>query len=444
MYPGKVRVMHQKTSPTTTAKLHAHCAVALGGDAQALVIEQASVVAEGVPARRPSRRVQLVPFGEFSARDGRPFGMAVQVVGANGQQVSKTVTARSWKVDNEAGFALMVLLNNRHADGKATFGFDYEHQSLKAATNGKPAPRSGSGSQFEWVWNKGLYITDVTWTPKAAQAILDGEYAYVSPVLFFDTDTGVVFDIFNAALVHTPALQDLAGLQVSSADLAARIGLAHQHPLEDTSVTLLEQLIAKLGLPSGTTEAVALSAVATQADKLKAVGTALNIDPATTDVPAIAAALSAATTGQAVAVALGAALQLPAEAMADPAKATAVAVDLSAKAMASGAPDAAQKAIAALSSQVATLQAAQATRDVDGLIERGQADGKLVPALVPWAKGLGVAGLSAFLKDAPVIAPTHSSAQGNTAHDPAAGSAALGADAAAIAAQLGVDVASLA
>lgn len=441
--------MHQKTSPTTTAKLHAHCAVALGGEAQALVIEQASVVAEGVPARRPSRRVQLVPFGEFSARDGRPFGMAVQVVGANGQQVSKTVTARSWKVDNEAGFALMVLLNNRHADGKATFGFDYEHQSLKAAINGKPAPRSGSGSQFEWVWGKGLYLTDVTWTPKAAQAILDGEYAYVSPVLFFDPDTGVVFDIFNAALVHTPAVQELAGLQVSSADLAARLslasaGLAHQHPLEDTPVTLLEQLIAKGVLPAGTTEANALTALIAQHSKLSAACSAINLDPATVDASAITAALSAATTGQAVAVALGAALQLSAEAMADPAKATAVAVDLSAKAMASGAPDAAQKAIVALSSQVATLQAAQATRDVDGLIERGQADGKLVPALVPWAKGLGVAGLSAFLKDAPVIAPTQSSAQGNDAHNPAAVSAALGADAAAIAAQLGVDVASLA
>lgn len=56
-----------------------NAAVALGGDAQALVIEQASVVADGVPARRPSRRVQLLPFGEFSARDGRPYGMRVQV-----------------------------------------------------------------------------------------------------------------------------------------------------------------------------------------------------------------------------------------------------------------------------------------------------------------------------------------------------------------------------
>lgn len=421
-----------------------NAAVALGGDAQALVIEQASVVADGVPARRPSRRVQLVPFGEFSARDGRPFGMVVQVAGVNGQQVSKTVTARSWKVDNEAGFALMVLLNNRHADGKATFGFDYEHQSIKSATNGKPAPRSGSGSQFEWVWDKGLYITDVNWTPKAAQAILDGEYAYVSPVLFFDPDTGVVFDIFNAALVHTPALQELAGLQVSSADLAARIGLAHQHPLEDTHVTLLEQLIAKLGLPSGTTEAVALSAVVTQADKLKAVGSALNIDPATADVPAITAALSAATTGQAVAVALGAALQLPAEAMADPAKATAVAVDLSAKVMASGTPDAAVRAVAELSSQVAALTKAQVNRDLDALVDRGLAEGKLVPATVPLLKGLGVAGLSSYLQTAPVIAPTQGSAQGNTAHDPASSSAALSADAAAIASQLGVDVASLA
>ena len=141
-------------------------------------------------------------------------------------------------------------------------------------------------------------------------------------------------------------------------------------------------------------EAVALSAVVTQADKLKAVGSALNIDPATADVPAITAALSAATTGQAVAVALGAALQLPAEAMADPAKATAVAVDLSAKVMASGTPDAAVRAVAELSSQVAALTKAQVNRDLDALVDRGLAEGKLVPATVPLLKGLGVAGLS--------------------------------------------------
>lgn len=444
--------MHHKPLAFNVSALSG-CAVALGGDVQALVIEQASVVADGVPARRPSPRVQLVPCGQFAARDGRPAGMQVQVVGADGKTTTKTVIAPAWTLSNEQGWQLAQRLNQRHnpaypaADGKtrskASFGFDYEHQSLKAATNGQPAPRSGSGTQFEWVYDDGLYITDVVWTPKATAAILDGEYGYVSPIIFFDPDTGVVVDIFNAALVHTPALQELAGLQVNSADLAARIGAAHSS-MEDSHMTLLEQLIAKLGLPAGTTEATALSAVATLGDKLNAVGTALGLNASQVDAPAIAAALSAATNGQAVAVALGAALQLPADALATPAAATTAAVALAAKAVAAGGADAAAQAIAGLSAQVAALSATNAQRELDEVIVTAKGAGKLVPAMEPWARTQSATALSAFLANAPVIAPTQATAQGHHAANPAAGTAALGTDATEIAKQLGLSVTDLA
>lgn len=423
--------------------LHLHnAAVALAGVAQALVIEQASVVADGVPTRRPSPRVQLVPFGEFASRDGRPYGMQVDVVGADGRVTQKTVTVRCWTINNQQGFDLMTRLNNRHANGKASFGFDYEHQSLTAQTSGQPAPRSGSGAKFEWVWDDGLYITDVVWTAKAAEMILAEEYKYVSPVLFFNPDTGEVLDVFNAALVHTPALQELAGLQVSFADLAARLSLAsasaaHQ-PLEDTPVNLLEQLIAKGVLPAGTTEANALAALASQHTKLSAACSALKLDPATADASAITAALGAATTGQAVAAALGAALSLPADAVADPAKATAVAVSLAAKAATAGGADASAQAIAALSAQVAQINADNTTRQLNELVDGAKHDGKLTPAMEAWARGLGVAGLSAYLQNAPVIAPTQSASQGSGAHNPAAAAAVLSADAKSIAAQLGL------
>lgn len=457
--------MHRPHPPVAIAALsapavpaHAGCAVALGGDVQALVIEQASVAgadAQGVPTRRPSPRVQLVPFGSFAARDGRPFGMPVTVAGADGKPVARTVTARAWQLSNDQGWALAHRLNERHnpaytgADGKvktkASFGFDYEHQSLQAATNGKPAPRSGSGTQFEWVHDDGLYITDVTWTPAATQSILDGEYAYVSPVLFFDPDTGVVLDVFNAALVHTPALTELAGLQVTAAELSARLHEpATQLFLETHSMTLLEQLIAKLGLPAGTTEAAALGAVATLGDKLNAVGTALGLDAAKADAPALTAALSAATNGQAVAVALGAALQLPADALATPASATTAGVALAAKAAAAGGADAATQAIAGLSAQVAALSAANAQRELDEVIAGAKSAGKLVPAMEPWARTQSAAALSAFLANAPVIAPTGASTQGQHAANPAGGTAALGADATHIASQLGLAAADLA
>jgi phage I-like protein len=438
--------MHLKFTPHQQPQ----CAVALGADVRPIVIETASASGSDVPARRPSSRVQLTPAGSFAARDGRPYGMLVTVKGADGQPVQRTVTATAWQLSNSQGYALADRLNARHnpdfyrtdattAKAKASFGFDYEHQSLNAPTNGQPAPRAGSGSRFEWVYDDGLYITDVTWTPKAAQAILDGEYLYVSPVLFFDPDTGVVVDIFNAALVNTPALQELAGLQVTAAELSARLyEPATQHFLETPPMTLLEQLIAKLGLPAGTTEAAALSAVATQHDKLNAVGTALGVDAAKADAPTITAALSAATNGQAVAVALGAALQLPADALATPATATSAAVALAAKAATAGGADAATQAIAGLSAQVAQLSAANAQRELDEVIATAKGAGKLVPAMEPWARTQSAAALSAFLANAPVIAPTQASAQGLHAANPAAGAAALGADATSIASQLGL------
>jgi phage I-like protein len=407
-------------------------AVALSATEQTLVIETLSAPqANGVPTRRPSKRVQLVPFGTFAARDGRPAGMTVKVRNAQGQLVDKPVEATAWKLDNSQGWDLARRLNARHnpeyeTDGmlagppatataktktpKASFGFDYEHQSLRAEQNGQPAPRAGSGSRFEWVYDEGLYLTDVEWTPNATKAILDGEYLYVSPVLFFDPDTGVVLDLFNAALVHTPALQELAGLQVSFADLSARLGSA-QSTMEDANVSLLEQLIARLGLPAGTTEAAAL------------------------------AALDGTRTGQQVAAAMGAALQLPADVLSDAGKAAAAAAELHAKATAP-APAAsgteANQAIAALSSEVAALKLAQQTRDVDALIDSARAAGKLVPSMEPWARTMGVAQLSAYLQAAPVIAPPQSGAQGLAGVQPPASGAALGADAASIAAQLGL------
>jgi phage I-like protein len=66
-----------------------------------------------------------------------------------------------------------------------------------------------------------------------------------------------------------------------------------------------------------------------------------------------------------------------------------------------------------------------------------------VPAMEPWARTQSAAALSAFLANAPVIAPTQASAQGQHAHNPAAGAAALGAEATTIASQLGLAAADL-
>jgi hypothetical protein len=105
--------MQVKSVSHSTHSVPHGSAVALGANVQALDIEHTSVVVDGVPTRRPSPRVQLVPVGKFAARDGRPSGMKVTVVDANGLSVERTVTAKNWALDNKGGLELMLKLARR-------------------------------------------------------------------------------------------------------------------------------------------------------------------------------------------------------------------------------------------------------------------------------------------------------------------------------------------
>ncbi len=92
------------------------------------------------------REIQLLPAGEFAARDGRP--------GKGGK----------WKIDAAIAAALIAL-----AEARTTpFVLDYEHQTLHAERNGQPAPAAGWFKTLEWREGKGLYATDVQWTERAA------------------------------------------------------------------------------------------------------------------------------------------------------------------------------------------------------------------------------------------------------------------------------------
>lgn len=437
-------------------------AVMLGADVQ-IAVELQSHTGE----RRASRRVQLVPHGSFAARDGRPAGMRVKVTGPDGVATLKTVTATHWQLGNDAGMRLANTLNERHNPNwqgpygnvppkpitKASFGFDYEHQTLKAETNGQPAPRSGSGATFEWKWDEGLFITDVAWTPKADRAIVDREFVYISPVIFFDPDTGEVFDIFNAALVNTPALLELPGLSLDDGcELAARVSHAQHHFFnQENSMNLLQQLLARLGLQPTATESDALAALsaqlgaaATAKATVTAVAAALGADPATATADTLTAGIALARQGQAVAAALGASLSLEATVLADPAKAGVAAAALAARAAGNTGADAGTlQAMAALQAQVAELQGHVTTQTRNDLVAQGLAAGKLVPAQEAWARGLAPAALSAYLAHAPVIAPPASASQGQHALNAPASAAALGADVDAIAKGFGMTAAEL-
>jgi phage I-like protein len=87
----------------------------------------------------------------------------------------------------------LLMARSRHliaaADARQTpYVIDYEHQTLRSAKNGLPAPASGWFKKLEWREGVGLFAVDVEWTDAAAAAIDAGEYRFISPVFLYDTD----------------------------------------------------------------------------------------------------------------------------------------------------------------------------------------------------------------------------------------------------------------
>ncbi len=125
-----------------------------------------------------SQWVQLLPPGQFAARDGRG----------------------PWKVENAAA----IIENTRQYAGKNSLPVDYEHQIDLAPKNGQPAPAAG--------WIVGLKTDEqgiwglVNWTDKAIAYLKAKEYKYLSPVFSYSKDGGIV-RILRAALTNNPALE---------------------------------------------------------------------------------------------------------------------------------------------------------------------------------------------------------------------------------------------
>lgn len=139
-----------------------------------------------------SQRVQLLPDGEFSAKDGRPFDVA------NGK----------WTMDAQAFANLKASASTRTND----FHFDYEHQTMLSEDNGKPAPAAGWFNDLEYIPGQGLFAAKVDWTPKAKQHINDKEYRYTSAVFSYDPTTGRPLSLEHVALTNDPALDGMKAL----------------------------------------------------------------------------------------------------------------------------------------------------------------------------------------------------------------------------------------
>lgn len=292
-----------------------------------------AVAALTVEVKAGQREYLLIPDGEFRASDGsgRPEGVP------------------AWRLTPAAAADVLRRAQSR----TAKMVVDYEHQTLNKTENGQPAPASGRIDRASLRYQPGVGILGaIDWTPRAAEMIAAGEYAYLSPVFLWHPETGEVLALHSVALTNDPGL-DLP-------PVAALTALTDfSTPEEEPQVNeTLKKLLASLGLADTTSEADALTAVAAlkaKADQVDGLQGQL-------------AALSAAKP--------------------DPAKFVAV------------------ETMRELQAQVATLTAQVNGDKVTQTVEAALTAGKLLPAQKDWALDLGkkdLAALTGYLEKTPAI-----------------------------------------
>ncbi len=181
--------------------------------------------------RADSREIQLLPAGEFRARDGRPEKL------------------KSWRVD--AAIAAQII--DLAAEQKTPFVIDYEHQTYNVEGNGQPAPAAGWFKTLEWREGLGLFAVDVEWTDRAKNMIAAKEYRFISPVFKFDTKTGAVLQLLMAAVTNNPGIDGMAAI---AARAESRF---HEDNLKETPA--MKALLKLLGLADDATEEQAVAAL---------------------------------------------------------------------------------------------------------------------------------------------------------------------------------------
>ena len=292
--------------------------------------------------------LQLTPGQDFTPSDGRAMDVP------------------AWRIN--AAIATQVI---GRFDAAQPPVIDYEHQTLHKEANGQPAPAAGWIHGLRWAEGSGLFA-EVELTARALQAIASGEYRYFSPVFLYAPGTGEVLKVTMGALTNNPAIHGMQALNAMQAAASAQFSTTPQsHPTEDPMNPLLKALLATLGLPETTTEQAALTAVQTHKDTAEAARTALALK-AEDGATAVTAACSALTT------------KTP-----DPAKYVPV------------------ETVTAMQGQLAALTAQAQADQVDKLIQPALADGRLLPAMEPWARDLGktsMAALTSYLEKAQPIA----------------------------------------
>lgn len=282
----------------------------------------------GLPLAQPALpeglNAHLTPVGTFRAYDGRPATLGADA-------------PRRWRIDGPAAATLIDRLQPH-----LPIVVDYEHATLLSKSTGQPNPASGWIERLAWVDGLGLCAA-VRWTERAAAAIAADEYRYLSPVITWAPD-GTVTGLHSVALTNDPALLDLIGAALSAA-----------HPEDHDMDLLLAAVRAALGLPETATAdeaAAAVAAIHTQVQAAPAAG----VEPA--------AGLAAHLTGYGQQI-TALSVRPPLEAL-----------------------TALQGELATARARVAELERGQAGAALAAELDAALADGRLLPAMEPWARAL--------------------------------------------------------
>ncbi|EDQ7908766.1 hypothetical protein CFL29_003998 [Salmonella enterica] len=320
-----------------------------------------SLTAEATPATR----VRIFPAGTFRSNDGRPK------------------ECPSWVMNAACAQRLIAAAASKKVD----YSFDYEHQTLRAVTNGKPAPASAWFKSLEWVEGDGLYAVDVDWTAAASQMIAAREYRYLSPMFDYHPVTGEVGQLINVALTNLPALEELdEGVIAAASRLAATSSTFPESTSmdEEQIAYLLSQLRWILNLPETSTAAD----IKTELEKIiTAISGGKELAATNVDLLAL---INAGTDKDARIAEQAAQIADLSQRVYDPAKFVPVAV------------------LSQVQEQYAQTITESGSQEVEQLITAALSDRRLLPGeLETWARDLGQkdpAALKTYLEKAPPMA----------------------------------------
>lgn len=260
-----------------------------------------------------------------------------------------------------------VIARTREHNGSLDIPVDYDHQLEFSAVNGRPAPAAGWITELtareDGIWGR------VEWTEKGRAHVAAREYRYVSPVYYYEESTGEILAIESVALTNIPNLTGLKALASRESGPNPSTG--------DTTMSFLKTVASVLGV--------------TDAEPTEAV-----VEAAARRVVAESGAMKAAMS-----------------VMAEAAKADDKTPDGIVKAVQSVAaraerPDVSRyvpvETFNAVNVELGRIKAAQSV----ALVERGKADGKISPAMEPWAKEAAARdpeAFKSFLAAAPDLRP---------------------------------------